>query len=147
MKRYLLTIALLTITAGTTLGQPVEDRRTHLMRPRPESAKLQNIRVLDRAYLDVLHLLEQPGPCGEFFGGEADVVVDSLILQLKEQRISDTHIGVRMSGRFTLHQVEAIHTLPGREIQPKSKLVFNRYGDQYFLSEVWIAGRSEGASS
>lgn len=25
-----------------------------------------------------------------------------------------------------------------------SKLVFNRYGNQYFLSEVWIAGRSTG---
>ena len=25
-----------------------------------------------------------------------------------------------------------------------SKLVFNHYGNQYFLSEVWIAGRTQG---
>jgi hypothetical protein len=26
----------------------------------------------------------------------------------------------------------------------KSKLVFNRYRDQYFLSEIWVAGASRG---
>lgn len=30
------------------------------------------------------------------------------------------------------------------EIQEQSKLVFRRYGDQYFLGEVWISGRSTG---
>lgn len=32
------------------------------------------------------------------------------------------------------------------QIEPanESKLVFHRYGNQYFLSEVWIAGRSIG---
>jgi hypothetical protein len=30
------------------------------------------------------------------------------------------------------------------EIQQQSKLVFRRYGDQYFLAEVWISGRSIG---
>jgi hypothetical protein len=24
------------------------------------------------------------------------------------------------------------------------KLVFQRYGDQYFLSEIWISGRADG---
>jgi hypothetical protein len=30
------------------------------------------------------------------------------------------------------------------ERQAKSKLVFHRYGDRYFLSQVWIAGSSRG---
>jgi hypothetical protein len=30
------------------------------------------------------------------------------------------------------------------EVQQQSKLVFRRYGDQYFLAEVWISGRSNG---
>jgi hypothetical protein len=31
------------------------------------------------------------------------------------------------------------------EVQQDSKLVFRRYGDQYFLGEVWISGRSTGS--
>ena len=34
------------------------------------------------------------------------------------------------------------HTVTGTDIQAESKLVFNRYGDQYFLSQLWISGRS-----
>jgi hypothetical protein len=30
------------------------------------------------------------------------------------------------------------------EIQTESKMIFNRYGDRYFLSEVWTAGNSRG---
>jgi hypothetical protein len=30
------------------------------------------------------------------------------------------------------------------EPQTESKLVFNRYGDRYFLSQVWTAGNSSG---
>ena len=33
----------------------------------------------------------------------------------------------------------------GNEIQAESKLIFNKYADQYFLSQVWISGRSSGA--
>jgi hypothetical protein len=35
------------------------------------------------------------------------------------------------------------HPVDGRAIQ-KSKLVFNKYGDQFFLSQVWISGRTVG---
>lgn len=31
-----------------------------------------------------------------------------------------------------------------RDIQNQSKLVFNRYGTQHFLSQVWLAGSSNG---
>ena len=37
-----------------------------------------------------------------------------------------------------------IHPVRGTDIQAASRLVFNRYGDQYFLSQLWIAGRSNG---
>jgi hypothetical protein len=31
-----------------------------------------------------------------------------------------------------------------RKVVPHAKLVFNRYGERYFLSEVWPAGRVDG---
>lgn len=30
------------------------------------------------------------------------------------------------------------------EVQQQSKLIFRRYGNQYFLAEVWISGASNG---
>ena len=36
------------------------------------------------------------------------------------------------------------HTVQARDLQPESKLIFNQYGDQYFLSQVWLAGRGSG---
>lgn len=46
-------------------------------------------------------------------------------------------------GRGDSHTVM---TMPNRttEVQKESKLVFNRYGDQYFLSQVWMAGSDTG---
>jgi len=38
----------------------------------------------------------------------------------------------------TTHPVRTLDT------QGESKLVFNRYGDQFFLSQVWIAGSTDG---
>lgn len=35
-------------------------------------------------------------------------------------------------------------TLRANEILNDSKLVFNRYGDQYFLSEFWVSGQDSG---
>ena len=36
------------------------------------------------------------------------------------------------------------HPLQSSDIQSVSKLLFNRYGDQYFLSQIWISGRAVG---
>ena len=36
------------------------------------------------------------------------------------------------------------HGVQSADIQNGSKLVFNRYGEQFFLSQVWAAGRSNG---
>jgi hypothetical protein len=37
-----------------------------------------------------------------------------------------------------------VSPINGRDIQNESKLVFNRYGNQYFLAQVWVAGSSRG---
>lgn len=44
-----------------------------------------------------------------------------------------------LTGVFVL--TRAIQTA---ELQQQSRLVFRRYGDQYFLGEVWISARSNG---
>jgi frataxin-like iron-binding protein CyaY len=36
------------------------------------------------------------------------------------------------------------HGVQTRQIQDESKLVFNKYGEQFYLSQVWAAGRSTG---
>ena len=36
------------------------------------------------------------------------------------------------------------NTAQANEIQTGSKLIFNRYGDRYFLSQVWMEGSSRG---
>jgi frataxin-like iron-binding protein CyaY len=38
----------------------------------------------------------------------------------------------------------ATHAVQNIEIQNQSKLVFNKYGEQAFLTQVWMAGRSTG---
>jgi len=40
--------------------------------------------------------------------------------------------------------VIAANTAEGTEIQSRSRLVFNHYGDRYFLSQVWLEGSSRG---
>lgn len=36
------------------------------------------------------------------------------------------------------------HAVVSLDTQTESKLVFNRYGDRYFLSQVWSEGNSQG---
>lgn len=43
------------------------------------------------------------------------------------------------AGVFTLTK-----GIPTEKAQQQSKLLFRRYGDQYFLAEVWISGMSTG---
>ena len=44
------------------------------------------------------------------------------------------------------HATALFATMPVRagETQGECKLVFNKYGDQYFLSQIWEAGESAG---
>lgn len=44
------------------------------------------------------------------------------------------------------HSSKMVHMLPvqAREIQESGKLVFNRYGQQYFLSQIWSPAEQTG---
>ncbi len=50
---------------------------------------------------------------------------------------------VRCNDRPIYHAV-ASNTLRGNDQQLGSKLVFNRYGNRYFLAQIWGAGRLTG---
>ena len=60
-------------------------------------------------------------------------------------RLEGSRSTLKIENRDTLHTTfVTISPLQRTDIQDQSKLVFNRYGSQYFLSQVWIAGRSGG---
>ena len=55
---------------------------------------------------------------------------DRLVIQSADGR-GVTHTGMTRPNRTS-------------EVQKQSNVVFNRYGDQYFLSQVWLAGSDTG---
>ncbi len=55
---------------------------------------------------------------------------DQLLIQNADARV-DMRTGITRPTRAS-------------EVQSESRLVFNRYGDQYFLSQVWMAGSDTG---
>jgi hypothetical protein len=55
---------------------------------------------------------------------------DRLVIQSAEGR-GASHTGMTRPNRTS-------------DVQKQSNLVFNRYGDQYFLSQVWMAGSDTG---
>jgi hypothetical protein len=69
-------------------------------------------------------------PAGQYFVGRATEASDEGVVL----RGTDGRAGV-----FVLTRV--IQTL---EVQHQSKLIFRRYGDQYFLAEVWNIDKSTG---
>jgi len=102
--RPLLAIALFCLTAIPVFTKPLteDERRTRLQTLRSINADRIDPTPLERAYLDVYAMLESDNQCGIFFGGNgARQVLSELVVRLKEQAISDTRIGVRMSGTFT----------------------------------------------
>jgi len=104
VQRQLFAIALLLTTSVSGLaGLSAEEKREHLRMLRAtERLGPVNVTSLDRAYLDALSILDQQGPCADFFGGHAaEHVLEELVIELREQRISNTSIGIRMSGPFT----------------------------------------------
>ena len=60
--------------------------------------------------------------------------------------IERAQVGIEIRGKEKSKSVLLLapQTVRGTNIQNESKLVFNRYGDQYFLAQLWIAGRSDG---
>lgn len=62
-----------------------------------------------------------------------------------QMRMEGSRSTLKIENRDSLHMTfVTISPLQRRDIQDQSKLVFNRYGNQYFLAQVWIAGRSSG---
>ena len=68
-------------------------------------------------------------PAGQYHIGRSTEDAEGLVLRGTDGR----------TGVFVLTR-----GIQNKEIQQESKLVFRRYGDQYFLGEVWISGRSTG---
>ena len=66
----------------------------------------------------------------------------------------DYYVRRRLNGAQVVMRIESkkgwmsiyvpTHGVQSTEIQNESKLVFNKYGEQFFLSQVWVAGRSSG---
>jgi hypothetical protein len=77
-----------------------------------------------------------------------EFVAGKLTLPSGEYRIEKLEQG---SAVVLLHRMDQrgsalVMTLPARATEPPSnaKLVFNQYGNRYFLSEYWSAGSSSG---
>jgi hypothetical protein len=62
-------------------------------------------------------------------------------------RYTVTRVGetsVRISSPHNQGTVVLTHALEGKTPESKGKMVFHRYGDAYFLSEVWVAANGTG---
>ena len=77
-----------------------------------------------------------------------EFVAGKLTLPPGEYRVEKLEKG---SVAVLIHRVHssvsfAVMTLPAQanKPQPEGKLVFNRYGNRYFLSQYWSAGSSSG---
>lgn len=68
-------------------------------------------------------------PAGQYHVGRSTEDSEGLVLRGTDRR----------NGVFVL--TRGIQTA---EVQQQSRLVFRRYGDQYFLGEIWISARSTG---
>jgi hypothetical protein len=104
LRHQLFAIALLMITSVSGMaGVSAEEKRERLRTLRAEAFRKVNVRPLDRAYLDAFTVLDQQNTCSEFFGGHtAQGVLEALVIELRESRIPDSRIGIRMSGPFVL---------------------------------------------
>ena len=58
------------------------------------------------------------------------------------KRISNSALSIRSADGKTTVLVNAPLTLGARESRAGERLVFNKYGDQYFLSQVWLSVES-----
>ena len=52
-------------------------------------------------------------------------------------------LAIRSSDQQTQKTVLAIRC-ESLNASPRSRLLFHRYGDQYFLSQIWVAGNNSG---
>ena len=76
----------------------------------------------------------------DFFVGSEKLPAGKYILRAEDSRTAmRIQRGDQSIGTYFL-----IHPVGGSQIQDQSKLIFRKYGDQYFLSRVWAAGHATG---
>jgi hypothetical protein len=68
-------------------------------------------------------------PAGEYFVTSVDVRGE--VLSISD--LNSHHNNLILSNSCT-----------SLKVAPKTKLVFHRYGDRYFLNQIWIAGNDSG---
>jgi len=85
-------------------GNPLSEQkqRSRLQALRTEDVKNMHLTPLDRAYLDTYAMLSSHNQCSQFFAGSGSrQVLDELVIRLRIRLMSDSRIGIRMSGTFT----------------------------------------------
>lgn len=98
------TALLLTASVSGMASKSVEEKRDRLRMLRTEASRKLKLSPLDQAYMDTFTILGQANTCSEFFGGHAaQEVLEALVIQLREERMNNATIGIRMSGAFTLY--------------------------------------------
>ena len=70
----------------------------------------------------------------DFYAGTAKLKAGTY--QVK--RMSDTAIAIRSGNGKTTALVNAPLTIGARDSKSGRRLVFNRYGDQFFVSQIWL---------
>jgi hypothetical protein len=99
----LLAIVLLfaTTVSGFAKSFSEEKQRSRLQALRSENGKNMHLSPLDRAYLDTYSLLSGNNRCSQFFAGSGSrLVLDEFVIRLRVRFMSDSRIGIRMSGTF-----------------------------------------------
>jgi hypothetical protein len=101
----LLAIALLAAISTSGLGKSLseESKRGRLQTLRTADVKTMHLTLLEHAYLDAYVVLSGENQCQQFFGGSGSrQVLDEFVIRLKTLTMSDSRIGIRMSGTFTI---------------------------------------------
>lgn len=104
VRYQLASIVLIATACAGALGTiSADQKRARLRTLRAQAFRRASLSNLDVAYLNAFTLLDQRGACRDFFGGSgAEEVLDALVVELREERIHDSNIGIRMLGRFTI---------------------------------------------
>jgi hypothetical protein len=137
--RPLLAIALLVTFTVSGFGSPPSERRKHLNELRSHEFEHLHLSQLDRAYLDTYAILNRDNQCESFFAGRGSrLVLDELVIKLQEQMITDSRIGIRMSGTF----IVTIEPLEGLSYRLFERAELNSRGAFYraktFPSEPYV---------
>jgi hypothetical protein len=99
----LLAIALLLTITISGFGKSLSEEKRRLQVLRRETMKSMHLNELDQAYLDAYSLLSGDNQCSRFFAGSGSrTVLDELMIRLRVRLLTDTGIGIRMSGTYTV---------------------------------------------